>query len=156
MPKKQPNPDIGKHVSVMSSIEEVFQDNYEYEEYFEISNNLCVSENCPSDIDIEITAKVKKVRLRRPRTPNEKDLLLVLVPSNGKKYSFKQREAIREKYLKKYCSLVDKVRLDMRDEFAVRRKLLINDSEKKVINARVRKKRNAGYKKIKYKMDKPI
>ena len=148
--RRQNQPKSEKHISIISSIETVFQDNYEYEEYFEISNNLQVAENCPSDIDIEITSKVKRVRLSRPKSFEEKSLLLVLVP--GGKMSAKEKESIRERYFKKYCSLIDKIRLDMRDEFAVRRKLLTNKQEKKLINAKVRRKRQVGLKEVKSKI----
>jgi hypothetical protein len=128
-------------------LNEVFEDIYDYEEYFQLINDIDVRDLCPSEIDIVVTTKVKSVRLRFPE--DDPKLIEVLVPRyRNSKQSAKKTAEVRERYFKKYASIVPKVKIEIKDVLAMKRKILVSDKEEVYIGEKIKKKRASGLKKV--------
>ena len=118
-----------KKISPSRTIEDIFEDNYEYETYFEIVSDIKLGRNCPNTLEVQFNLKIKTIRLRYP----EKDpsVVIVEVPiSKTVNNSPRKKALLRAKYLKLFKSTVPEIRLELKDQIAIRKRTLINAKEK--------------------------
>ena len=57
---------IEKTIAGNYILQEIFEDFYEHEVYFKLINKIEISGLCPSDIEVQLSSKVKRPRLNFP------------------------------------------------------------------------------------------
>ena len=130
-------------------LDEVFIDNYEYETYFSVASNIEISQIAPKELDVELTLSSRtKVKIHYP----DDKRVVIIVPILKKHNHPKKKAEIRLKYLTKFQSVIPEIKLSLRDQLAIRRKLLVNSKDKIVIDRKVKKLRSAGTRKLKEKI----
>lgn len=131
-------------------LKEIFADNYEYEAYFKLINSTELHEYFPSEFEVEFKHGGKAPRLKYPK--DRADLVVLIIPISSKTSSPKKRSELRSNAFQKYGGLIPKIRLEMKDELAMRKKLLVPDSEKHLIDNLVSKQRRLGLRRLKSKL----
>lgn len=130
-------------------LDEVFIDNYEYEAYFSVASNIEISQIAPKELDVELTLNNRtKIKIHYP----DDKRVVIIVPILKKHNNPKKKAEIRLKYLSKFQSVIPEIKLNLRDQLAIRRKLLVNSKDKVVIERKVKKLRSAGARKLKEKI----
>ena len=125
----------------------IFKDSYEYEVYFELVNSTRILDLCPTDIEVEFSLKIKKLRLSFP--DSEPKLVKVMIPITKTQDNPKKRLELEGQYLEQYGELVPKMRLSVKNQLAALRKDLINPKEAAFIDKKVKELRKSGLQKTK-------
>lgn len=133
-------------------LREVFRDHYEYEAYFQLINSIELNEYFPSELEIEFEREGKASRFKYPK--DRPDVVVLVLPIASEADSPKKRSEMRTNAYQKYGGLVPKIRLELKDELVMRRRLLISDTERKIVDGMVEKKRQQGLRRLKKNQDK--
>lgn len=128
-------------------LKDIFSDNYEYEEYFKLVNSIELNDYFPSEFEIEFEEGGKAPRLRYPK--DRPDVVIMIIPIVRKTSSPKKRSELRQNTFQKYGGLIPKIRLEMKDELAMRKKILAPISEQEIINEFVEQQRKRGIRRLK-------
>jgi hypothetical protein len=131
-------------------LRDVFEDSYEYEEYFKLINSTPIEEYAPSDFDVEFDATAKAPRLRYPK--DDSDYVVLVLPISKQAGAPRKRNALRLSALEKYAGLVPKIRLEIKDELAMRKKLLAPEAERELIAKLVDDARRRGLRRLKERL----
>lgn len=130
-------------------LKEVFSDSYEYEAYFKLINSIELNEYYPSRFEVEFEAGGKAPRLHYPK--DNSDVVVLVIPIDRKSDSPMKRSELRNNAWKKYGGLVPKIRLEIKDELAMRKRLLVPEGERKIIDKLVARERELGIRRLKKK-----
>jgi hypothetical protein len=133
-------------------LRDVFEDAYEYEEYFKLINSTPIQEYFPADFDVEFDVSAKAPRLRYPK--DRSDYVVLVLPLSKNAVAPRKRSALRQNALEKYAGLIPKIRLEMKDELAMRKKLLAPAAERELIDKLVNDARRRGLRRLKERLQK--
>ncbi|MBX3034501.1 MAG: hypothetical protein KF865_11305 [Bdellovibrionaceae bacterium] len=128
-------------------LREIFADNYEYEAYFRLINSIELNDYFPSEFGVEFEEGGKSPRLKYPK--GNPDVVVLVIPIERKADSPKKRSEMRQAAFKKYGGLIPKIRLEMKDELVMRKRLLAPDAEKTIIEKMVEQERKRGIRRLK-------
>ena len=128
-------------------LSEIFADNYEYEEYFKLINAVELNSYFPSQFEVEFEEGGKAPRLKYP--PDRPEVVVLVIPITKKSSSPKKKNELRHGAFQKYGGLIPKIRLEMKDELAMRKRVLVPASEKNLIDQAVEQNRRRGLRKVK-------
>lgn len=128
-------------------LKDIFEDNYEYEEYFRSISGVAIAEHCPEVIKVELSSAINSVQLKFPR--DNDDTLIVMVPCSKKMTSPNKRSELRERNIKKYAGLIQKIKIEVKDELAMRRRALVNSKDKAALDSLAHRQRAAGQRRLK-------
>lgn len=128
-------------------LREIFRDNYEYEAYFRLINSIELNEYFPSELEIEFERGGKATRFKYPK--DRPDVVVLVLPISRKMDSPKKRGELRNAAQQKYGGLIPKIRLEMKDELVMRKRVLVSETERKIIERMVDKKRQLGLRRLK-------
>lgn len=131
-------------------LKEIFEDSYEHEVYFELVNSISVLDLCPGGIEIEFSLKVRQPRLSFP--DNEPKLVKIIIPITKSQNSPRKKSELRSRYFQKYCELVPKMRLSIKNQLAALRKDLVNPKEASLIDKEVRRLRASGLRRMRLRL----
>ena len=128
-------------------LKEIFADNYEYEQYFKLISSVELYDYFPSEFEVEFEDGGKAPRLKYPK--DRPELVVLVIPIAKKSSSPKKRSELRQNAFQKYGGLIPKIRLEMKDELAMRKRLLAPESEKELIDQVVDQQRRRGHRRLK-------
>lgn len=128
-------------------LKEVFKDNYEYEAYFKLINSIDLNSYFPSELEIEFERSGKSTRFKYPK--DRPDVVVLVLPIAGEIDSPKKRGELRNSAFQKYGGLIPKIRLEMKDELVMRKRLLISDTEKRLLDKLIDRERKLGLRRLK-------
>lgn len=128
-------------------LREIFRDNYEYEAYFRLINSIDLNDYFPSELEIEFERGGKATRFKYPK--DRPDIVVLVLPIAREIDSPKKRGEMRDNAQRKYSGLIPKIRLEMKDELVMRKRALVSDAERKIIEEIAEKERRAGLRRLK-------
>lgn len=128
-------------------LRDVFEDSYEYEEYFKLINSTPVEEYAPSEFEVEFDSTAKAPRLRYPK--DNSDYVVLVLPISKQTGAPRRRNGLRMNALEKHAGLLPKIRLEIKDELAMRKKLLAPEAERELIAQVVEDARRRGLRRLK-------
>lgn len=126
---------------------DVFTDNYEYETYFKLTNSVELTKYFPSEFEVEFEVGGKAPWLKYPQ--DKPEMVILVLPISKDSSSPKKRSELRQNAYLKHQGMIPKIRLEMQDEFAMRKKLLVSDKERQIIDKHVSQIRERGLRKLK-------